>query len=79
MRYVLTPIGDVGDGGEQEVLVLGLQQQHVPQETHHAALRTRTGAHVVHRHTGTMADTYITALPMTRRYDYDWMVGAVAR
>lgn len=43
-------VGDVGDGGEQEVLVPGLQPQHPAQDGHHVALRPRARAQVVHRH-----------------------------
>lgn len=50
--FELTSVRDLGDGGEQEVLILGLQHQHVPQYLHHGVVRARTSPAVVHQHAG---------------------------
>lgn len=44
----LTSIGDFRDGRQQEVLILGLNEQHLPQYADHRALREGTGADVIH-------------------------------
>lgn len=55
---LVTSVGDLGDGCEQEVLVPRLQQQHATQHARARRLRKRTRAHVVHEHAEKQHDLY---------------------